>query len=100
MLQTVLEVLFVLALIGDGVYLAKVGRPSRYPDRLVGWFMVSIGAAAVGSHAVLALFTSGVLRGQLVGWLYVPALALQVSAIWFRAWMSWQAAPRMRGESE
>lgn len=97
LLRVVLEVLFVLALTGDGLYLVRVGRPSRYPDRLIGWFMVSIGAAALGSHLVLAVFASGVLRsGELLGWLYVPALTLQVCAIWFRAWMSWHAAPRLR----
>lgn len=96
MLRVVLEVLFVLALAGDGVYLVRVGRPGRYPDRLIGWFMFSIGAAALGSHLVLALFTSGGLRGTLAGWLYVPALTLQVGAIWFRAWMAGLATPRMR----
>jgi hypothetical protein len=95
-LQIVLEVLFVLALIGDGLYLVRVGRPARYPDRPIGWFMASIGAAAIGSHLILALFTGGMLRGELVGWLYVPALALQVTAIWFRAWLAGQAAPKMR----
>lgn len=96
-LQTVLLALFVLALGGDGVYLVRVGRPGRYPDRLIGWFMVSIGVAAVGGHVVLSLFTSGGLRGELAGWLYAPALALDVCAIWFRAWMAGLAAPRMRG---
>lgn len=96
MLRVVLEVLFVLALAGDGVYLVRVGRPGKYPDRLIGWFMLSIGAAAVGGHAILALFAGGLLHGQLVGWLYAVALALQVCAIWFRAWMAGLAAPRMR----
>ena len=96
LLRLVLEALFVAALAGDGVYLVRVGRPGRYPDRLIGWFMLSIGAAAVGSHLVLALFAGGLLRGELAGWLYACALAGQVGAIWFRAWMSWQAAPRMR----
>ena len=97
LLRVVLEALFVLALAGDGVYLARVGRPSRYPDRLIGWFMLSIGAAAIGGHAILALFAGGMLRGQIVGWLYAGALTLQVAAIWFRAWMAGLAAPRMRG---
>lgn len=96
LLRIVLEALFVLALTGDGVYLARVGRPSRYPDRLIGWFMVSIGAAAVGGHAILALFASSLLRGELAGWLYAGALTLQVGAIWFRAWMAGLATPRMR----
>ncbi len=99
-LRLVLEVLFVLALAGDGVYLVRVGRPGLYPDKLIGWFMLSIGAAAIGSHLVLGLFAGGFLRGELAGWLYAVALSGQVCAIWFRAWMSWQAAPRMRGESE
>lgn len=96
-LRIVLEILLVLALMGDGIYLARVGRPRLYPDRLVGWFMFSIGAAALGSHLVLAVFVAGATSGELAGWLYVVALAGQVCAIWFRAWMSWQAAPRMRG---
>lgn len=97
-LRIVLEILFVFALMGDGVYVVRVGRPKLYPDRLIGWFMFSIGAAAIGSHLLLALFTGGAIRGELVGWLYVPALTLQVAAIWFRAWMAGQAAPRMKGE--
>ena len=96
LLRLVLEALFVAALAGDGVYLVRVGRPGRYPDRLIGWFMLSIGAAAVGSHLILGLFAGGLLRGELAGWLYAGALSLQVCAIWFRAWMSGQATPRMR----
>ena len=95
-LRLVLEVLFVLAITGDGAYLVRVGRPGLYPDKMVGWFMLSIGAAAIGSHLILALFAGGLLRGELAGWLYTVALAGQVGAIWFRTWMSWQAAPRMR----
>ena len=100
LLRVVLEILFVLALMGDGVYLIRVGWPSLYPDRMIGWFMLSIGAAAIGSHLILALFASGLLRGELAGWLYAVALTGQVGAIWFRAWMSWQAAPRMRGSDD
>lgn len=96
LLRAVLEVLFVAALTGDGVYLWRVGRPGRYPDRLIGLFMLSIGVAAVGGHAVLALFVGGALAGEVAGWLYAAAMALQVSAIWFRAWMAGLAAPRMR----
>ena len=96
LLRVVLEALFVLALAGDGVYLARVGRPGRYPDRLIGWFMLSIGMAAIGGHAVLALFVGGVLAGKIAGWLYAVAMALQVAAIWFRAWVAGLATPRMR----
>lgn len=99
LLRVVLEALFVLALAGDGLYIARVGRPGTYPDKLIGWFMASIGLAAIGGHTVLALFAGGVLRGQLAGWLYVCALALQVCAIWFRAWMAGLATPRMRDGS-
>ncbi len=95
-LRVVLEVLFVLALAGDGAYLVRVGKPNAYPDKMIGWFMFSIGAAAIGSHLVLGLFAGGLVRGDLAGWLYVPALAGQVGAIWFRAWMSWHAAPKLR----
>lgn len=102
LLRVVLEVLFVLALAGDGAYIVRVGRPRHYPDRLIGWFMFSIGAAAIGSHLVLGLFVGGGFRGNgyLAGWIYAVALAVQVAAIWFRAWMSYQAAPRMKGSAD
>lgn len=93
-----LAVLAVLAaaIVGDALYVARVGRPGRYPDRALGWFMASIGMAAIGSHTVLALFASGILRGDSAGWAFVAAGSVEVVAIWWRWWMAGQAVPKLK----
>ena len=93
-----LAVLAVLAaaILGDALYVVRVGRPARYPDRALGWFMASIGMAAIGSHVVLALFASGILRGDSAGWWFVGAGSIEVCAIWWRWWMAGQAVPKLR----
>jgi hypothetical protein len=96
LLRVAVLVVLVAAVLGDLLYVLRVGRPGRYPDRAIGWFMASIGMAAIGSHTVLALFASGVLRGESAAWLFVVAGSVEVAAIWFRVWMSWRAAPRLR----
>lgn len=100
LLRVVLLLLFIAAATGDALYLQRVGRPRRYPDRLIGWFMTSIGWAAMGSHVTLAMIAGGWLHGMLAGWLVAAATAVHVGAIWFRVRMSYLAAPLMRGESE
>ena len=96
LLRVVVLVVLVAGIIGDAVYVLRVGRPRWYPDRAVGWFMASIGVAAIGSHTVLALFVAGILSGDVAGWVYVVAGVVEVAAIWFRARMAGTAAPRLR----
>lgn len=98
LLRVVLVVVLASAVLGDALYVVRVGNPWRYPDRLIGWFMASIGIAAIGSHAVLGLFVAGALRGELAGWVYVAAGVVEVAAIWFRTWMSWRAVPKLKDE--
>lgn len=95
-LRVVLVVLLSLAVLGDALYVRRIGNPWRYPDQLIGWFMASIGVAAIGSHVILALFASGTFRGHVAGWTFAAACAVEVAAIWFRTWMSWHAVPRLK----
>jgi hypothetical protein len=96
LVQWVVLAVLALAVVGDALYVARVGRPGQYPDRRIGWFMTSIGVGSISEHAVLAAFAAGLLTGELAGWAYALAGLIGVGAIWFRVWMSWRAAPRMR----
>lgn len=100
LLRVVVLMELILGIAGDAFYVTRVGRPGIYPDRAIGWFMISIGLASIGSHTVLALFVAGILTGDPAGWMYVAAGLIELAAIWFRAWMSLQAAPRLRGGND
>lgn len=100
LIRVVVLVVLLAAVLGDLLYVVRVGMPNRYPDHAIGWFMASIGFASIGSHVVLALLAGGVLRAESAGVAFVAASLIELAAIWFRVWMSWHATPKLRESAQ